>query len=384
MLRYVLMHKEIPVAVLDLDEVLCGIRSIEEVCDARHLPVGIHTVNGNVNREELNAWWRKRAIPSSRDGLRTALEKLNIHSPEALLDKCYGLSLSDQYWICPENSGLQWDKVNFFDNSFSEDVGNILLGHGTYSDSVSLIAPDNTSDGWLKKKWSIIDGKRCLLKGGSNVFQQEPYNEVIASAIMKRLGICHTEYSVMVYKEEPYSVCENFVTRDTELIPAHHILNSRKKPNHISVHQYYVNCCAELGLDATPFLDRMLTVDFLIANEDRHTNNFGLIRNANSLEYVGFAPIYDNGTALWYNTLTQRVLPRSSTLQSKPFKATHHEQIQLVSSFEWLDFSKLKDIDEECDEILKASDYIDDQRRAVLCNAIKERVNLLSEFIERV
>ena len=30
-MKYVLMHKEIPVAAIELDEVLCGIRKIEEI-----------------------------------------------------------------------------------------------------------------------------------------------------------------------------------------------------------------------------------------------------------------------------------------------------------------------------------------------------------------
>ena len=78
-MKYVLMHKEIPVAAIELDEVLCGIRKIEKLYNPEHLPVGIHTVNGNVNREELNSWWRNGSIPSSRVGLRSALDELNIH-----------------------------------------------------------------------------------------------------------------------------------------------------------------------------------------------------------------------------------------------------------------------------------------------------------------
>ena len=37
--------------------------------------------------------------------------------------KCFGLSLSDQYWIKPINSKLTWDKINFFNNKFSNDIG---------------------------------------------------------------------------------------------------------------------------------------------------------------------------------------------------------------------------------------------------------------------
>ena len=127
----------------------------------------------------------------------------------------------------------------------------------------------------------------------------------------------------------------------------------------------------------------MLTVDFLIVNEDRHTNNFGLIRNANTLEYIDFAPIYDNGTALWFNALNQRILPLSPSLKSKPFKPTHYEQIKLVSSFDWLDLEALKGIDEEFSEILKGSEYIDDERRSKLCGALKDRVALLSDIVNK-
>lgn len=45
------------------------------------------------------------------------------------------------------------------------------------------MSQDNTADGWLKKKWTIVNGKRCLLKTGNDALQQEPYNEVLASII---------------------------------------------------------------------------------------------------------------------------------------------------------------------------------------------------------
>ncbi len=44
-------------------------------------------------------------------------------------------------------------------------------------------------------------------------------------------------------------------------------------------------------------LDQMLAVEYLIVNEDRHQNNFGVLRDADSLEWLGAAPIYDSGTS---------------------------------------------------------------------------------------
>ena len=375
------MHKKIPVVELTLDDTSCVIIDIKKVINPEHLPVGVSAEQSAVDKVALSCWWRRRAIPASRDGLEHALDELDIALPEILLEKCYGLSLSDQYWICPKDSELKWEDVNFFDNPFSEDVGNILLGHASSSNSNSLVSPDSSTGGWQKKKWSIIDGKRCLLKCGSGAFQQEPYNEVIAASIMRRLQIPHVEYSVTIQKDKPYSVCEDFITADTELISAQHLMESRKKPNHLTKYQHFVECCEAVGLQGvTDFLDRLLTVDYLIANEDRHFNNFGVIRNAQTLEYIGMAPIYDNGTSLWYNTAAHLIKPLAPSIPSKPFKDTHGEQISLVRSFEWLDIVALDGIAEEYNALLADSKHIDTIRRDALCSALDSHVKMLKEI----
>ena len=73
----------------------------------------------------------------------------------------------------------------------------------------------------------------------------------------------------------------------------------------------------------------MLVLDYLIVNEDRHQNNFGVIRNADTLEYLGAAPIYDSGTSLWFDKPTAMIRADAKTI-CKPFKTSHEEQIGLV------------------------------------------------------
>lgn len=301
---------------------------------------------------------------------------------QELLDKCYGLSLSDQYWILPKGERIAWEAINFFDHSFSEDVGNLLFGHGSASESMSLVAPDNTSDGQLMKKWKIADGKRILMKGSSKPYYQEALCEVIASRIASRLGINHVEYSVVWENEEPFSLCEDFITRDTELISASHIMNAFKKPNNLSEYEYYIQCAEKLGVvNIRKEVEKMIVLDFIIANEDRHFNNFGLVRNAVTLEWIGAAPIFDCGTSLWYNTLESRIKPLAPSLQGKPFKKTHAEQIHLVKDFSWIDLSALDGFEEEADAIFAQSEYLSDARRNILVNAIRDRINLLGELI---
>lgn len=380
--NYILMHKDIPVIEIKLDSVSGIILAVGEVYQEAHLPVGVSVQQGIADRRMLNEWWRGRAIPASRDGIKIFLQKLHIMDTQVLVEKSMGLSLSDQYWIRKADSEVSWWEVNFFENSFSGDVGNLLFGKGADSERISLMSPDNTSDGWLKKKWIIHEGKRYLMKGGSGATCQEPYNEVIASRIMERLDIPHVPYTLVMQDEYPYSLCQDFITSQTELVSAWYIMQTRKKQNHVSVYGHYLDCCEALGIcGIKEAMDQMLVLDYLIVNEDRHQNNFGVIRNAETLEYLGAAPIYDSGTSLWFNKPLS-MINGDGKMSSKPFRSTHKEQIKLVSSFEWVDFSKLSDIDEELREIFRGSMFVDDRRCDALCKGLKRRVELLKQEAE--
>ena len=378
-----LMHKKIAVAEIELDDASGFITKINSVYMPEHLPIGVPVKKGNVDRAALNDWWTERSIPASRSGIRDALETLDITSTKMLLVRCYGLSLSDQYWICPEGINLTWDKINFFENTFSDDIGDVLFGAKKRENAFDFSSPDNTSDGNLKKRWKIIDGKRCLVKGGSNPFRQQPFNEEIAAGIMERLNISHVPYTVMWKQGAPYSVCEDFITGDTELIPAWRILQTQKKDNSTSLYQHFVNCCEILGIkDVIPYLDRMIVLDYIIANEDRHLNNFGAIRNAETLKWIGMAPIYDSGSSLGYDKLANQIRSERD-ITCKPFKKHHEEQLKLVSSFEWIDFEKLYDVKELIADTLmigEASDYIDEARVKAITDTVEKRIRQVSEL----
>lgn len=300
-----------------------------------------------------------------------------------LLGRCYGLSLSDQYWIRPEKVNLSWDEINFFDNPFSGDMGDVLFGSAKKAKGFDFRSPDITTDGNLKKRWEIIGGKRCLVKGGSNPFRQQPFNELIASEVMNRLGIAHVPYTVIWNDDAPYSVCENFITADTELVSAWRILQTQKMDNSISVYQHFVNCCKALGApDVVPALDRMLVLDYLIANEDRHLNNFGLVRDAETLKWIGFAPIYDSGSSLGYDMVAAQIRA-GWDIACKPFRKHHAEQLELVSSFDWLGFEKLSDMGSLIKDVLsdaRNSGYMDEGRVTAIASAAEKRVQTLQSI----
>lgn len=382
-MKCVLMHKNTAVAELFLNDSKGFIGKIYQVCHPEHLPVGVSVRKGTVNREELNEWWINHSIPASRSGIREALEKLNLSDTAVLLMKCFGLSLSDQYWICPEGSDLSWDKINFFDHPFSDDIGDVLFGISKKEKNFDFSSPDNTAEGNLQKRWKIIDGKRCLIKAGSSPFRQQPFNEVIACRIMQLLGIPHVRYDVIWDDGYPYSVCEDFVSADTELISAWRIMMTEKRDNSTSVYAHFVKCCKALGVcDVVHHLDQMIVIDYIIANEDRHLNNFGLIRNADTLEWIGFSPIFDSGSSLGFDKVPYEIMS-GKDITCKPFKKHHEQQLNLVSSFEWIDFDRLEDVEDMIRDVLgdeRNRRFIDESRIDAVVNSVSGRIRKLKEI----
>lgn len=380
-MNYTLMHKNIPVMDLVIDEITGSIRKSGTLYNPEHLPVAVGYKKGIVDRAALNEWWTDRSIPASRSGVKEALETLNVPNTKLLISRCYGLSLSDQYWIKPQNTDLEWKSINFFDNPFSEDIGDVLLGKPKKELDFDFSSPDNTSDGFLKKRWKIINGKRCLVKSGSTPFMQQPFNEVIASIIMRSLNVNHVDYSLIWDEETPFSVCEDFINPDIELVSAWRIMQSVKKDNNTSIYQHYINCCEALGIDdIRQHLNEMIVVDFLIANEDRHQNNFGLLRNAQTLEWIGTAPIFDSGSSLGYDKLTNQI-KSGKNIVCKPFKKTHEEQLKLVTALDWIDFGKLRACEDEIRELLSQSgDYLDSDRREAIINSINSRIDIIESL----
>lgn len=386
-MKYFLMHRELPVAKLGINDITGTVYRVDEIIHREHLPVGTAAEKSKEIVNNLNGWLAGRVIPASRLGFREALDSMLIQqdmklSPNALLMKCLALSLSDQYWLNPEKEPLQWASVNFYSNSFSDDVGDILFGRLPERKKLDLISPCNTSDGWLKKKWAIVDGQRVLIKGGSGVYTQEPYNEVVTTAICRRLNIPHVAYSLTQMEETVYSVCPNMTADNQDLVSAYAIYSTREEQNSLSAYDDFLQRCEALGIpNARHDLTKMLLVDFLICNTDRHFGNFGAIRNAVTLEWQGMAPIFDSGTSMWQDVLTSNIRARAD-VKAKPFCTTHLAQLQLIAGdLSWLDLSALQGLQDEVYAIYEQARFGDPNRAGVLSKALTDRCDYLQELV---
>ena len=345
------------------------------------LPIGV-----GENLSNLLEWWNDRSIPLTRSGIKDALERLNISDPKALLLKCYALSLSDQYWIKPKNESIAWEDINFFDHDFSDDVGVVLLNGDNKKKKLDLSSPDSTSVGNLKKRWKIVNGQRVMIKGGSNPYRQEPFNEVIASTLANILGLNCTKYSLFYDDGYPYCECEDFIKKGQDLITAHQINKILKKNNSDSAYTHFVKCAQYLGIkDVELFLDKLIVFDYIIANEDRHFNNFGFIRDASSLNIISPAPIFDSGASFGFDKLTSDIKANRDII-SKPFKQNPLEQLKLVKSFDWINISSLNMIKKDLLSLFSKyeSKYLDKDRINAIVESTNNRIDyLINHYLEK-
>ena len=96
----------------------------------------------------LSDWFKGRGILSWRDDLDLLLAKLNVSTPTELLDKAFGLSLSDQYWIKPFDSEIEYKDISFFEHDFEDShfTSAIFSNSREIDTNINLISPNNTTD----------------------------------------------------------------------------------------------------------------------------------------------------------------------------------------------------------------------------------------------
>ena len=339
----------------------------------------------NIDKSGFNKWWKNRQIPASRNGLKEVLHKSDIYDKDNfdLLDaKAYCLSLSDQYWVKRVDENILWEDINFFDNEFSEDIGKILFDGGKTPLNLNLNTPDMTSNGNYEKRWKIIDGDRYLIKAGGKMINQEPFNELIATKLYERIlnEDEYVKYNVIFDNDKALSICKNFITKETELIPAWKINEYYEFTEDENKYEHYIRCLNNLKIkDANVLVDKMIVCDFILANKDRHFNNFGAIRNVETLEFERIAPIFDNGCSLWFDENDMYV---GEFFLTKPFEEYEKTQLSLVKNVSWLDINKLDGFALEVREILKSNKLLSKDRIDKITEQIKLRIEFVKELIK--
>lgn len=301
--EYYLMHKDIAVCLMEISEdgEISKIRRLNE--NAAHFPIG-----GMMNDSRLHQWWRDRAVPKTRHGAKTALQRLGYDTTANALVNNLALSLTDCYWVKPRESDIKWAEVSLFSNDFVDALGELNMNENAMIDTRFSVA---SSQGELQKKWCISEnGFRHMVKGNYGVSYQQSLNEVFATSIHETLG-CKNYLPYELFEVDTTQGgkgigCRSYciANENVELISAWEIIQIDKYKENESLYHSLKNALIKLGMkeeEFSAFMDYLIMTDYLITNTDRHMNNIGVLRDPDTLKILGFAPIYDSGNSMFFN-----------------------------------------------------------------------------------
>lgn len=388
-MKCTLMNKNKEVLIAEYNDTLKVFTDIYEVKNIEYAPLIVfnsYLVDNNIT-PILTNWFKGRGIPSWRDDLDLLLAKLNVTTSDELLDKAFGLSLSDQYWVRQTDSNIEYKDINFFEHDFETlEFTSATFGSDLGSNiKINLVSPNNTTDGRLKKTWIIENNKRYLLKGAYKNEVMQPFNEVLASMICERLGFNHVTYTIDIINDKIVSKCECFINSNTELISAYQVLHSNiEKEN---AYFEYIKILEKEGIsNVQDKLENMFILDYLILNEDRHLNNFGVIRDVNTLKWLDIAPIFDNGQSLDIVDYDDEELIINGQGRFFYSVVDFDSIISKIKNIKRFDLSRLDGVVEEFYALLHEYQNITkmtDRRINKLCTLLTSRINKLKKYITK-
>lgn len=397
---YVLKHKDLDVAMVQIDAASGKIEYILEVYLPEELPVGCDikfekgaesTLPFNpINGQGLVEWWESRAIPDSRRGIQQVLHYLQERTNLSLMLSAYGLSLTDHYWMQPIGQELYWKDLNFYENDFSDELGNLLTESEKVNmdTNISKFSPSSSINGEMKKKWVMRDGTRYLMKVNANDYGQQAVNEVIACRMHERLEwenyVPYTIEKVLIEGiEYPCSLNPLFTSLETEFVSGYQLIQNYKVPNTISNFEAMIQRAVEWGMKESEVrrqLEYTIMTDFLLSNTDRHFNNFGFLYEPQKHMLTSMAPIFDTGNALFYN---RDIIPSNDNLLEiavSSFCKREVDMLRYVQHTNLVELGKLQGFPDEAEDLLIQYTGMPAFRAANIARTIGQKMEYLKLF----
>lgn len=239
--------------------------------------------------KNAESWLETRAIDSHRANSRLLKKALRLAEKDDISTVVHvnGATVTDNYWVRPIGSELTYDDVKFTDDYFS----NLAL-KGNY-DSFNRAAnsrrsktPELTNVGSFEKCWKLRNGKWWMYKKATH---DEMFSELFVYELGSALGM-----NMAVYQRGDGCIKTLDFTNAAfvNFEPASAFMGDNEDYSAV------VDALEKLCPDAIPDYVRLIFMDTICANPDRHTNNFGLLRDTKTGSLLGFAPNYDNNMAL--------------------------------------------------------------------------------------
>lgn len=190
----------------------------------------------------------------------------------------------------------------------------------------SKIRHSSGTAGSFLKAYSELGGRKTYYKLSNydnlkGVVGHECVNELIADRLLTLLGIEHLHYQLIhasiLVNETPIEtwLCasEDFKARGETKIA----LDAFYEAEH-TVGEAPLEFCLRMGWG--DYLWKMLVVDYLLLNRDRHGANIEVLRNSRK-KTLRLAPLFDHGLSLLCTCLTEDAIRQFDVMQDRPIQS---------------------------------------------------------------
>ena len=240
-------------------------------------------------KKDVFDWLASRAIDKKRPNSRLIKKALRLKEKDDVSTVIHvnGATITDNYWIKPLDSELTYNDVKFSDDYFAR-----LALKGTYdsfnqaANSKHTRTPELTNIGSYEKCWRLIDGRWWMFKSANH---DEMFSELFVCKLGQALGMNMAEY------ERGDKCVKSLDFTDGTSVnfePATSFMGDNE--DYADVVEKLKEICPQAIADYV----KMIFLDTVVANPDRHTANFGLLRDTKTGELIGLAPIFDHNMAL--------------------------------------------------------------------------------------
>lgn len=247
-----------------------------------------------MNYRFLMDFFKNRSLSIRRENAKKILNALHISQTNddtttiKMMIMCKALSATDDYWIT-ENPQERWENVNVRHNALHQVIAQIsLLGSSPLTIIGPIRTPELTGQGAYAKAWVRENNELYLVKANSK-YGHESEIEVLVSDILDCTNVPHVPYQLVHVDGKVCSKCKDICTDDKNVVSADSVIRWCNRTDRAFFE--FV-----LGLDPENFYKTFI-VDYLIANSDRHSQNWGFYMDVKTGQLLGLHPIFDHNNA---------------------------------------------------------------------------------------
>ena len=299
--RYILMNGDKETLLIDLS------KQYIQVLNNHFLPISlkdfIKTTDTNDFAKALKDitavrdYLASRVLSLSRTNAKAILNSVGLPQGTSTEEKikivlaCRGVSMLDNFWLKKEDENIRFADVNLRKNKLSELSYQIAILGRTVSATAEELSPDLTTLGMFPKFWKREDDKVYFLKTDQTNGYMNTKVEVQVSEILESLGIEAVKYTLFEDKDgRLFAKSQCFCSDEISFVSGQDVKDH----------------CTRVNIDFMDYIKRnfikdfsnMVMVDYVLANTDRHMENFGFLVDNTTNEIISMAPLYDHNQAL--------------------------------------------------------------------------------------